>query len=81
MSCAGVLRGLSYLYWSYTSATKHLCKSSQYHISGQVFEKEQPDDYLNQCPSYELIYCCVWMANRFDGVADSTDVFLDTTGW
>lgn len=48
-----------------TRPTKHLCKSSRYHISGQVFEKVQPGDYLN--PSSELIYCCIWMANRLDG--------------
>lgn len=46
-----------------TGPIKHLWKSSQYHISAQVFEKVQPDDYLN--PRSEFIYGCVWRANRF----------------
>lgn len=65
--CRGGKRSTAFIGHTFllTWTTKHLCKSSRYHISVQVFEKVKPDDYLNQCPSPAFIYRCVWMANRF----------------
>lgn len=46
-----------------TGPTKHLGNPPSITYQGRYVKKVQPDDYLT--PGSELIYGCVWMANRF----------------